>query len=149
VKPAIPARAAEAKEVPEDEIPDLHIEIASFPSRLITTHSAPPRPRVNTPANGAGGNEEEKSGAPQLVPQLTIEETAVAQQQTNQSLNIAEKNLAAARGKRLNAAELDLVSKIKGFLKEAREAAQGTDWARARSLSKKAEVLSQELVTAH
>jgi hypothetical protein len=104
---------------------------------------------VNTPANAAGGNDEEKSGAPQLVPQLTAEETAGAQQQTNQSLNIAEKNLEAARGKRLNAAELDLVSKIRGFLKDAREAAQGADWARARSLSKKAEVLSQELVAAH
>jgi hypothetical protein len=149
VKPAIPARVSETKEVPEDEIPDLHIEIASFPSRLITTHSTPPRPRVSTPANSAGGNDEEKSGAPQLVPQLTAEETAGAQQQTNQSLTIAEKNLESARGKRLNAAELDLVSKIKGFLKDAREAAQSADWARARSLSKKAEVLSQELVAAH
>jgi hypothetical protein len=149
VKPAIRPQTAALKDISEDEIPDLHIELANFPSRLITTHSTPPRPRVNTPANAAGGNDEEKSGAPQLVPQLTAEETAGAQQQTNQSLNIAEKNLEAARGKRLNAAELDLVSKIRGFLKDAREAAQGADWARARSLSIKAEVLSQELVAAH
>ena len=69
-------------------------------------------------------------------------------EQLNQSLNIAERNLESARGKQLSAAQVDLVSKIKGFLKDAREAAQGADWARARSLSKKAEVLSQELVAA-
>ena len=148
VKPAIPAHAGESKEVPEDQIPDLHIELTSFPSRLLTPHSAPPRPRANTPANAGGGNDEEASGAPRIVPQLTAEETATAQQQTNQSLNIAERNLESARGKQLSAAQVDLVSKIKGFLKDAREAAQGADWARARSLSKKAEVLSQELVAA-
>jgi hypothetical protein len=148
VKPVIPAHAVGLKEVPEDQIPDLHVEIANFPSRLITTHSTPPRPRVNTSANTSGGSEEEASGAPRIVPQLTAEETASAQQQTNQSLIIAEKNLEAARGKQLSAAQVDLVSKIRGFLKDAREAAQGADWARARSLSKKAEVLSQELVAA-
>ena len=73
------------------------------------------------------------------------EETAAAQQQTNQSLSIAEKNLESVLGKRLNAAELDLVSKIRGFIKDARDAAQGADWTRARSLSKKAQVLSEEL----
>jgi hypothetical protein len=148
VKPAVPARAAGLKDVPEDQIPDLHIEIANFPSRLLTSHSAPPRPRINAPANSGGGSDEEASGAPRIVPQLTAEETASAQQQTNQSLNIAEKNLESARGKQLSAAQVDLVSKIKGFLKDAREAAQGADWTRARSLSKKAEVLSQELVAA-
>jgi hypothetical protein len=69
----------------------------------------------------------------------------VAQQQTNQSLVIAEKNLGSARGKNLNAAQSDLVSKIKGFIKDARAAAQVTDWSRARSLAKKAQVLSEEL----
>ena len=53
---------------------------------------------------------------------------------------------AATRGKRLNASQTDLVSKIKGFLKDAREAAQAGDWARARNLAKKAQVLSEELV---
>jgi hypothetical protein len=148
VKPAIPAHAEGPKDIPEDQIPDLHIEIANFPSRLITTHSTPPRPRVNTPANAGGGSDEEASGAPRIVPQLTAEEATAAQQQTSQSLIIAEKNLESTRGKQLSAAQVDLVSKIKGFLKDAREAAQGADWTRARSLSKKAEVLSQELVAA-
>jgi len=72
-----------------------------------------------------------------IAPELTPQESAVAQQQTNQSLGIAEKNL--------NAAQADLVSKIRGFIKDAREAAQITDWSRARGLAKKAQVLSEEL----
>jgi hypothetical protein len=80
-----------------------------------------------------------------IAPQLTPQESAVAQQQTNQSLSIAEKNLQFAHGKNLNAAQSDLVSKIRGFIKDAREAAQIADWSRARSLAKKAQVLSEEL----
>jgi hypothetical protein len=45
----------------------------------------------------------------------------------------------------LNAAQSDLASKIRGFIKDAREAAQIADWSRARSLAKKAQVLSEEL----
>lgn len=80
-----------------------------------------------------------------IAPQLSTAETTVAQQQTNQSLGIVEKNLAAANGKQLNAAQADLVSKIKGFVKDAREAAQIGDWGRAQSLAKKAQVLSEGL----
>jgi hypothetical protein len=82
-----------------------------------------------------------------ISPQLTAQETAAAQQETNQSLTIAEKNLAATRGKRLNAAQSDLASKIRGFLKDAREAAGSGDWSHARSLAKKAQVLSEELAS--
>jgi ribosomal protein S20 len=89
---------------------------------------------------------EEKPEAPTIAPQLTQQESTAAQQETNESLNIAEKNLASTQGKRLNASQSDLVSKIKGFLKDAREAAQAGDWARARNLAKKAQVLSEELV---
>jgi hypothetical protein len=90
----------------------------------------------------------EKREAPMIAPQLTPAETTVAQQQTNQSLGSAEKNLAAANSKKLNATQADLVSKIKGFVKDAREAAQIGDWSRARSLAKKAQVLSEELAGA-
>jgi hypothetical protein len=69
----------------------------------------------------------------------------VAEQQANQSLRVAENNLQSARGKNLNATQMDLVSKIRGFIKDAREAAKITDWSRARSLAKKAQVLSEEL----
>jgi len=149
VRPTIQPRVAIANNIPEDQIPDLRLDLSTVPSRLMTTHSTPPRPRVSMPPGTGGGNDSEQSEAPELVPQLTAEETTAAQQQTNQSLNIAERNLESARGKRLNAAELDLVSKIRGFMKDAREAAQGADWTRARSLSKKAQVLSEELAASH
>ncbi len=80
-----------------------------------------------------------------IAPQLTAQESAVAQQQTSQSLSIAEKNLESARGKTLDAAQSDLVSKIRGFIKDAREAVRIADWGSARSLAKKAQVLSEEL----
>ncbi len=80
-----------------------------------------------------------------ISPQLTPQESAVAQQQANQSLGIAEKNLASVRGKKLNSTQADLISKITGFIKDAREAANIADWNRARSMAKKAQVLSEEL----
>jgi len=107
--------------------------------------TGPPRPRGSTPSPVTPGNDAEKSEAPTIAPQLTSQESAVAEQQTNQSLRIAENNLQSARGKNLNATQTDLVSKIKGFIKDAREAAKITDWSRARSLAKKAQVLSEEL----
>jgi hypothetical protein len=101
---------------------------------------------VNASAsNGAGGTDAEKQESPAIAPSLSAQETAVAQQQTSESLGIAEKNLASTRGKNLNAAQSDLVSKILSFMKDAREAAQLTDWGRARGLAKKAQVLSEEL----
>jgi hypothetical protein len=47
----------------------------------------------------------------------------------------------------LNATQSDLASKVRGFLKDAREAAQIGDWSHARSLAKKAQVLSEELAS--
>jgi hypothetical protein len=82
---------------------------------------------------------------PTIATQLTPQEAAAARQQTNQSLSIAEKNLESVRGRNLNAAQSDLASKIREFIKDAREAAQIADWSRARSLAKKAQVLSEEL----
>ena len=149
VRPVNLPQAATAKEIPEDPIPDLHLEFAAFPSRLMTTRGVPPRPRVPAATSAGAGADSESAGSSLITPQLSAEETAAAQQQTNQNLNIAEKNLQSARGKRLNAVQTDLVSKIRGFLKDAREAAQVGDWARARSLSKKAQVLSEELVASH
>ena len=110
--------------------------------------TAPPRSRVApTPfATSTPVVDAERPKAPTIAEQLSKEEFAAAQQETTQSLDIAEKNLASTRNKRLNAAQSDLVSKIKGFLKDAREAAQAGDWARARNLAKKAQVLSEELV---
>ena len=145
VKPVTQPRTAEASSVPDDLLPELQLELPPFPDHLISVRSAPPRPRVSAPPTAATGNDAEKLKAPTIALQVTPQESAVAQQQTKQSLGIAEKNLESARGKSLNAAQSDLVSKITGFIKDAREAAQIADWSRARSLAKKAQVLSEEL----
>ncbi len=147
VKPVTLQHTAEANGVSEDPLPELRFELPPFPGRLIPVRTAPPRPRTSAPPTTTTGNDAEKSGAPTIAPQLTPQEFAAAQQQTNESLGIAEKNLGAARGRKLSAAQTDLVSKIRGFIKDAREAAQITDWSRARSLAKKAQVLSEELAS--
>ena len=140
---------AETNGISEDQLPVLRFELPPFPGRLIVVHSTPPRPRTNTPPTviTANPNDAEKSEAPTIAPQLTPQESVVAQQQTNESLSIAERNLRAAHGKTLSAAQTDLVSKITGFIKDAREAARITDWSRARILAKKAQVLSEELAS--
>ncbi len=147
VRPVIQPQTATATEIPEDPIPELRLEFPALPSHLMMTRSVPARPRVPAATSAGAGTESEKPESSLITPQLSGEETAAAQQQTNQSLSIAERNLQSARGKRLNAAQIDLVSKIRSFLKDAQEAAKIADWARARSLSKKAQVLSEELVT--
>ena len=139
--------AVAASSVSEDPLPELRLELPPFPGLLIPVRTGPPRPRVSTPPTATNGNDGEKSEAPMIAPQLTPQESVLARQQTNQSLSIAERNLESARGKNLNAAQSDLVSKIRGFIKDAREAAQITDWSRARSLAKKAQVLSEELAS--
>ncbi len=145
VRPVTQQHAAAASEVPVDPVPELRLELPPFPPRLINTRNGPPRPHGNTPSSTGAGTDSEKLEAPVIAPQLAPEEVAAAQQQTNQGLGIAEKNLESVRGKSLNAAQSDLVSKIRGFMKDSREAAQFGDWMRARSLAKKAQVLSEEL----
>jgi hypothetical protein len=145
VQPIAPAHSPDASDTLENFLPELQFELPPYPGHLIPVRTGPPRPRVNTSPAANSGSDAEKLEAPMIAPQLSPQEFAVAQQQTNQSLSIAEKNLQAARGKNLNAAQSDLVSKIRGFIKDAREAVQIADWGRARSLAKKAQVLSEEL----
>lgn len=147
VRPVLQARTGTADDV-DLVAPEFNIDLEPLASLLVPVRTAPPRPHVApapspTPAAPVA---EDKPPAPTIAPQLSKAEFAAAQQETNQSLDIAEKNLAATRGKTLNAAQSDLVSKIKGFLKDAREAARTGDWVLARNLAKKAQVLSEELL---
>lgn len=131
------------------DAPNIGLDLAPLVAMMVPIRTAPLRPHVNpapAPTSNTPVPDAEKPEAPTIAAQLSKEESAAAQQETNQSLDIAEKNLASTRNKRLNAAQSDLVSKIRGFLKDAREAAQAGDWARARNLAKKAQVLSEELV---
>jgi hypothetical protein len=139
------AHSASAGTASEDLGPELRLDLPPFPGHLIPARPVPPRPRVSTPPSAATGGDTEKMETPLIAPQLTPQESVAAQQQTAESLRIAEKNLASARGKTLDAAQSDLVSKIRGFIKDAREAAKNADWSSARSLAKKAQVLSEEL----
>jgi len=81
-----------------------------------------------------------------MSPRLTPKEQAEHERKTNAAINEAEKNLQTAYGKTLNAAQLDMVEKIRGFLAQAREAMREVDWVRALNLAQKAQVLSVELV---
>ena len=123
--------------------PDLTLEIEPPPSPLAVVNSVPVRPRV--PASTSAAGNAPKFEPPTIVPQLTEQETEAAQQQTNVSLSIAERNVGSTRGRTLNAAQSDLVSKVRSFVTEAREAAHNGDWTRASNAAKKAQVLSEEL----
>lgn len=79
-----------------------------------------------------------------MAPELSDEQQSAAKLETQQSLIVAERNLNLIRGKPLNPAQRDLVSKIRGFVESAREAMKENDWQRARTQAKKAEVLSKE-----
>jgi hypothetical protein len=145
VKPVLQARAA-GDELDSVAAPELKFDLRSFATVLVPVRNGPPRPRGSASSPTNTGTDAEKTETPPTISsQLTPQETGVAQQETNQSISITERNLASVRGKTLNAGQADLVSKIKGFLKDAREAAQAGDWKRARSLAKKAQVLSEEL----
>lgn len=122
--------------------PDLRMEMPAPPSELATRRAGPAKPRVE-PVNAEGNTDPAKT--PALAPELAPQELELAKQQTNESLNITQRSLQAAKGRRLDSVQTDLVSKITGFADEARQAAKEGDWTRARNLAQKAQVLSQEL----
>jgi hypothetical protein len=129
-----------------DPLADAAPEIAPPPSGLVIARTAPPRPRVPV-VNSSQNDTDSKPDVPQIVPQLTTAEANAAQQQTSQSLSVAEHNIGSAEGKSLNATQQDLASKIRSFMAEAHDAAKTGDWTRAKNAAKKAEVLSQELAS--
>jgi hypothetical protein len=127
-----------------DPLEDATVDVEPPPSALVIVRSAPPRPRL--PAGNSSQNDiGNKPDVPQIAPQLTAGEASAAQQQTTQSLSVAERNIGSAEGKSLNPTQQDLASKVRSFMAEARDAAHSGDWTRARAAAKKAEVLSQEL----
>jgi len=138
VRPRLPEKTSPAAGA--ESVPDLQPLIPP-PAAL---HSAPPRPRM--PAAPAETDSTEKVEAPVIAPQLSVAEASAAQEQTRMSLNIAEHNLARARGRSFTSMQADLVEKVRGFIDQAREAGHEADWVRARNLAEKARLLSEELV---
>jgi hypothetical protein len=122
--------------------PDIPFEVEIVP-RLVSPRGAPARPRVAA-APTPGPAVAEKPPEPIIAPELSDEQLSAAKSETQQSLIVAERNLSLTQGKRLDIAQRDLVSKIRGFVDSAREAMKENDWQRARSQAKKAEVLSKE-----
>jgi hypothetical protein len=143
-RPKLIALTLPAIDENDDLMPPVELDVPPPPGPLNEARPTPARPRVAVPAGAA--SDATKPEPLEIVPELTPEETAAAQQQTGNSLGIAEKNIGSARGKALNRTQLDLASKVRSFVAEAREASQAGDWTRARNAAKKAEVLSEELV---
>jgi len=144
VRPIVPERPSTNEDL-TDPVPDLRLEIPP-PLPPLAPRPGPVRPRIvasTTNPNAVAG----KPGTPQIVPELSTQESASLQRETDQSLRTADQNLAATSGKSLNATQADLASKVRSFISDAREAARAGDWARARDLAKKAQVLSEELAS--
>lgn len=142
VRPTVP----EYKPTNEaEEMPDLQMEIPAT-AKLASIRMFPARPHVavSQPAESSSAPVT-RPQEPIIAPQLSAEETEAARRITQQSLDVAERNLAATQGRNLNAMQSDLASKVRGFMDDAKEAMGNVDWTRARILANKAEVLSKEL----
>jgi hypothetical protein len=141
VHPHIPPAQTSSDLLAQEDPPELRLEpavpAATFPS------PSPRRPRVATPAPVA--TEPSKPQSPFVAPQLSVSESSTAQQETTASLAAVDKGLEVTSGKTLNAAQTDMVSKINGFMADARAAAATGDWTSARTLARKAQLLAEEL----
>jgi hypothetical protein len=127
-----------------EDPPDIAVDQPVAPPQLAISRSVPPKPHV-APAPAPEAAPAEKPTEPTIAPEVPTEELLAAKTETQRNLDLAEKNLAAASGKTLNATQADLVSKVRGFIDNAREAMRSGDWVRAKNLSRKAEVLSEQL----
>jgi len=143
IHPVIPTPLSEEQQT-LPEVTSVSVDPALPSVRLVIPRSAPARPHVAASSPTSPDNNG-KSDGPLIVPQISAQESATAQQEFGASLAAAEGNLGSVRGKKLSAAQTDMANKTKGFIEDAREAARAGDWARARALAKKAQVLSEEL----
>jgi len=144
VKPIAPQHPAAPGEL-TDPVPDLRLEIPPPPAPLAGAPSAPERPRIAVPSPTTRIEPTRRLPTPDIVPDLTSQQSASLQLKTEESLNSAEHNLAVASGRTLNATQSDLASKVRSFISDAREAGRAGDWARASDLAQKAQVLSEQL----
>lgn len=142
VHPRVPPAATPVAD--DEPLPDLQ---PAFPdsTKSLIVRSVPPRPRSASGADAGDAGRNSHAEPLSLVPELSPEETAAAQKQTNEGLAIAEGNLNKTRGRTLSPAQADLAAKIRSFIDQAGEAARGGDWTRARNLAQKAQVLSGDL----
>jgi hypothetical protein len=143
VKPNLPVGHATGNSDANAIAPDFSVAVPPSAGKLLGARPLPARPHVAAqpqPENSGGAR------ATILVPEMSPQETAAAQQQFAESMAIVEKNVAVAKSKSLSAAQMDSLSKINAFAAEAREASGEGDWGRARNLAKKAQILSEDLI---
>ncbi|MGC1484152.1 MAG: hypothetical protein WA789_10185 [Candidatus Acidiferrum sp.] len=142
IRPIVLQRSAPTPDL-QDPVPDLRLELPPPPAPL-ATRTVPARPRSVAPTPNENGRSGKIEPA-QIVPNLPAGESASLQRETEESLSAAEHNLSATAGKSLNTMQSDLASKVRSFISDAREAGRAGDWARARELAQKAQVLSEQL----
>jgi hypothetical protein len=149
VRPTLPPAKSNSEQMAQDAPAEDPAELrlvfnppeGPFP---MVPQSVPRRPRVVTPPPVS--TEPSKTQSPFVAPQLTVQESSTAQQETTASLAAAEKNLDALHGKTLNSAQSDMAAKVTGFMTDARAAAANGDWTSAQTLARKAQLLAEELV---
>jgi hypothetical protein len=113
------------------------------------THTKPPPPPHRQPAESssdAPAEQPARTPPPQISPQLSPGDQATMRRSTDVDAGVAQNNLKRANGKVLNAAQSDLVEKIRSFLAQSEDAGKAGDWSRAQTLAQKARLLSVELV---
>lgn len=139
--PVIPIAPAE---MTLEEPPEMEFEATQTLPALVTATDVPAKPRV-IPAATSEPAPVEKVPEPTIAPEVTSQELTAAKEETEQNLAMADKHLTLAWGRKLNASQQELISKVQSFTESAREAIRSGDWVRAKNLSKKAELLSEEL----
>lgn len=139
VRPVLPPSTETELEPP----PDFQSPPPLEAPEIAQDSEQPAKPHVVAPT--APEPAETDKPVPTIAPEVTTEEMITAKAATQHSLDIAEKGLTMAQGKKLNPTQADLASKVRGFADNAREAMRSGDWERAKNLAKKAELLSQQL----
>ena len=131
--------------VEDTAAPPVVADDAAPPPAPVATARAPRKP-AEPPVPETATETASRPPAPQISPQLSQVDQASYERKTNDDVEVAKKNLQAAKGKQLNAAQQDLVDKIRSFLAQSLDASKSGDWARAQNLAQKARLLSVELV---
>jgi len=133
------------------------VEVAAAPPSVTGAAGAPPpipalrasTPALRKPPETAAAEvpaePPARTPAPQISPQLSAGDQASYEHKTTEDVAVAEKNIQNASGRQLNAAQQDIVDKVRSFLSQARDASKTGDWARAQNLAQKARALSVEL----
>jgi hypothetical protein len=141
--PAPQPAASSPAPIAAPELPLPVPELVLFP----VPEPEPPRTR---PASVAAEPEPVRARTEVPPPQISAILSRTDQERltrlTTDSIRVAERNLQLAGGRQLNAAQNDLIEKVRGFLSQAHEAIRANDWVRSQNLAEKAQVLSADLI---